>query len=344
MKLKSLVLALVVVASLAGVAYVSQQSEGQGVTMTAAAQRFVDALTPAQKEKALFPFDSKERTNWYFVPREANKKSIRKGLPLEDMTADQKKLAINLLGASTSASGKMKAETIMSLESILKELEKGRGPVRNPEWYFVTVFGSPSKTGKWGWRIEGHHLALNFTVSGGDVISATPAVFGANPALVKSGPRKGLETLPEVEKLARELYLSLDKDQQKVAYSAKQFPEPQQALPLPKVGPPVGLPADRMNEKQKQTLMRLIEAYTNRNPEAVAQAQMKEIKAGGLDKVYFAWNGSTEPGEKHTYRVQGSNFVIEFLNTQTDAAGNQANHIHSALRFMNNDFGLGAKK
>src|SRR5262249_28968414 len=152
-----------------------------------------DSLTAPQKEKALFAFDSAERTNWYFVPREKDKKSTRKGVPLEDLTPEQKQLALNLLGTGTSAGGKDKAVTIMSLESVLKALEKGKGPVRNPEWYFITIYGTPSKTGKWGWRIEGHHLCLNYTVSGGEIISATPSVFGANPATMSFGATRAKE-------------------------------------------------------------------------------------------------------------------------------------------------------
>src|SRR5436853_1277977 len=119
------------------------------------------------------------------------------------MADAQKKAALAWVAAGTSASGKSKATTIMSLEALLRDLEKGGAMVRNPEWYFFTVFGTPSKTGKWGWRVEGHHLALNFTVDGGQVIGATPAIFGANPAYVKAGPRQGLRTLPEAEDLAQ---------------------------------------------------------------------------------------------------------------------------------------------
>src|SRR5262249_5901586 len=127
----------------------------------------------------------KERTNWYFTPREKDKKSTRKGLPLEAMTDDQKASALALLRAGTSPDGYTKATTIMSLEAILNDLEMGKGPVRSPGWYFFTVFGNPSASGRWGWRVEGHHLSLNFTIEEGKVIASTPAFFGANPALVK---------------------------------------------------------------------------------------------------------------------------------------------------------------
>lgn len=133
------------------------------------------------------------------------------------MNAEQKAAALNMVRSSTSPEGYTKATTIMSLEAILRELEQGKGPTRNPEWYFFTVFGTPAKSGKWGWRVEGHHLSLNFTVDGGKVVSTTPAFFGANPALVKGGPQKGLRTLPAAEDLARQLFLGLSEDQKKTA-------------------------------------------------------------------------------------------------------------------------------
>src|SRR5262245_16968799 len=196
MKLLRVFVALVLAAGLTGVAYVGQATESAGVKMTNAAQKFLDTLPAEQRAKASFAFDDKERINWHFVPREQDKKPTRKGVSLEQMNAEQKAAALELLRAGTSPDGFTKATTIMSLEAILHELEQGKGPVRNPEWYFFAVFGTPSKTGKWGWRVEGHHLALNFTIDSGKVIGSTPAVFGANPATVKDGPRKGLRTLP----------------------------------------------------------------------------------------------------------------------------------------------------
>ena len=139
----------------------------------------------------------------------------------------------------------------MSLENILRELEKNGANVRNPEWYFVSIFGKPAKTGKWGWRIEGHHLSLNFTLEDGKVIASTPAFFGANPALVMEGDKKGLRTLPEAEDYAQELFASLDDDEKKVAFQAKQFPEIEEGKAKPNAGAPVGLPASKMNEKQR---------------------------------------------------------------------------------------------
>jgi hypothetical protein len=339
MKLSRVLLAVAVLAGLAGVGYVSQRPEAPGQQMARAAQQFLESLTADQKAKATFPFDSKERTNWWFVPREDKmKKSTRKGLPLVDMTDAQKKAALALVAAGTSASGDKQATTIMSLEAILRDLEKGRGPVRNPGWYFFTVFGNPSKNGKWGWRVEGHHLSLNFTLDGGKVLSTTPAFFGANPADVKGGERKGLVTLPEAENLAIKLFNALDDGQKKVAHRAKPFPEPQQTTVYPDVGPPTGLAAAKMSQEQKALLRQLVTAYAKRMPEEVAEVELKAIRDAGPEKIHFAFTGEAKHGAPHTYRVHGPTFVIEFLNMQSDAAGNPANHIHSCWRRLAGDF------
>jgi hypothetical protein len=342
MTLKRLLFACVVLAGLVGAAYVSQEAAPPGDQMVGAAAKFLDSLKPEQKAQATYAFDDKERTNWHFVPLQTkDKKPARKGLPLQDMSAEQKALARDLVKAGTSAAGYDKATTIMSLESILHDLEKKGSMVRNPEWYFFTLFGTPSRAGQWGWRVEGHHLSLNFVVDRGKVTASTPAFFGANPAVVKSGPRKGLRTLPGAEDRARELFASLDKGQQAVALQPKQFPEIEQGKAKPNVGAPVGLPAARMTAKQMDVLLKLIESYANRMPPEVAARQLAEVKQVGLDKVHFAFaRQQDKPGDPHTYRVQGPTFVIEFLDVQSDSAGNPANHVHSVWRNIKGDFGL----
>lgn len=340
---KRLLLTLALVVGLAGVAYVARETESTGTKMTDAASRFLDSLKEDQKGRATFPFDSPERTNWWFVPHQKDKKPLRKGLPLSAMTDEQKKLALELVRAGTSRSGYDKATTIMSLESILHDLEKNGENVRNPEWYFFTVFGTPSRTGKWGWRVEGHHLSLNFVVDRGKVVASTPAFFGANPANPKRVKKMDLKLktiLPEAEDLALELFGSLDEDQRKAALQKKQFEEIEQGKAAPHVGNPVGLEAAKMNKEQRGVLRKLIESYAQRMPAEVSGTLIEQVSAEGLDKVHFAFAQEDKPGKPHTYRVQGKTFVIEFLNVQADSAGDPANHIHSSWRCLQGDFGI----
>jgi hypothetical protein len=344
MKLFRVLLAAMVLTGLVGVALVSKDMDTSAGKMASAADRFLSSLSGEQKAKTVLAFDDKERTNWNFVPLQTrDRKPTRKGLPLEEMNDKQRAAARELLRAGLSARGFLQASAIMSLEAILRDLEKGGAMVRNPDWYFFTVFGEPSATGKWGWRVEGHHLALNFTLDKGKVIGATPAFFGANPATIMAGPRKGEQTLGEIEKLARDLYAALDDEQKKTALQPKQFEEIEQAKPAPRVGDPRGLPAARMTNDQKAILVKLVEAYAHRLPEDLAAAELAKVKEAGFDKVHFAIAGKPEaPGNPYTYRIQGPTFVVEFLNVQNDSARNPANHIHSAWRNLQGDFGLAA--
>jgi hypothetical protein len=173
------------------------------------------------------------------------------------------------------------------------------------------------------------------------VVAATPSFFGANPAEVKSGDRKGLRILALAEDLAKDLYNALTDEQKKIALQdIKQFPEPGEKTLAPKVGAPVGLAAAKMTAEQKKLLGKLLHSYIERMPPDVGARELADAKDAGLDKVHFAFTGSTEAGKGLTYRVQGPTFVIEFLNMQPDSAGNRANHIHSAWRRIKGDFGL----
>jgi hypothetical protein len=301
-----------------------------GEEMANAANNFLNALTPEQQAQATYPFKDEERFDWHFIPKP------RKGLSFREMTDAQQQLAHALLDSGLSQRGYAKAVTIMSLDAILKELEQGKGPTRDPDLYFFTIFGKPGATETWGWRVEGHHLSLNFVVRGDDVLAATPAFFGANPAEVLGGPRKGLRVLDEEEDLGRQFIKSLTPDEQKIAIITNIAPKEiitgnqRKAMLL---NPP-GLPAAKMTAKQKDALMALIKDYAFRHRAEVAETDLKKMERAGFGKVCFAWAGGLEPGEGHYYRIQGPTFLLEFDNTQ-----NNANHIHTVWRDFANDFG-----
>jgi hypothetical protein len=338
---KRLLLVLGLAILLGGVGFVAQEAEGPGLRMTGAAEKFLASLEGKQKDKAAFSFDDKERMRWFFTPQQKDRKATRKGLPLDEMSDKQKELAMALLRTGTSAGGYKKATTVMSLESILAKLEKKGSMVRDPQWYFVSIFGTPTKTGKWGWRVEGHHLSLNFTLDGGKVISSTPAFLGANPAVVKSGKEKGLRALPETEKPFRDLVALLDDDQKKMARQGKLFPEIKEGIRKADVGDPVGIAVAKLNAKQRSALLQLIGGYAGRLPAEIAEHELADIKKAGVEKVHFAYAiDEDKRGKPYTYRVQGPTFLIEYINEQNDSAGNPANHIHSSWRNIKGDFGL----
>jgi hypothetical protein len=297
--------------------------------MSEAANRFLASLTAEQRTQATFQFQDDERENWHYIPR------VRKGLSLQEMTPPQKELAAALLCAGLSQQGYIKAVTIMSLEDILRLMEQGKGPERNPEKYYFSIFGEPSETGTWGYRVEGHHISQNYTVVNGKVGGA-PSFFGANPAEVKEGPRKGLRTLIAEEDLARELLHALDPEQRKIAIvdpTAYKDILTTASRKAALEGQPSGLSCAKMSQKQFEILMALLEEYARNMPEPLTQAREEQIKRAGRN-IYFAWAGGAERGQPHYYRVQAPAFLVEYDNTQ-----NNANHIHSVWRDFNGDFG-----
>lgn len=298
--------------------------------MAEAASRFLAALTPEQKAKCTFELKDDERLNWHFIPRE------RKGIAFGELDSAQRNLAHGLLASGLSQRGYLKATTIISLEEILKSVEQGRGPVRDAERYFVSIFGTPHAEKAWGWRVEGHHLSLNFTVAGGANIAVTPSFLGSNPAEVRSGPRKGLRTLAAEEDLARQLVQALDEEQRRVAVYTNTAPADiiTGADRKARLLSPTGLSAAKLTREQSEVLWALIKEYVYRHRHEVADEDLKKIQAAGLDKLSFAWAGGLEKGQPHYYRIQGPTFLMEYDNTQ-----NGANHIHAVWRDLESDFG-----
>jgi len=308
------------------------------VVMAETAKAFLASLTPEQVAKAKLDFASERRLFWHFVPDsnyEQHYKSGRPGLTLRDMTPPQRHMAQALLSSCLSQRGYSKAVSIMSLEDVLRQLENDSGERRNPEKYYFTIYGEPSEAGTWGLHVEGHHLSLNFVVAKGRV-SGAPAFFGANPAEVRVGPRKGLRILAREEDLARELLAALTPEQKKAAIvDAKAYPDILTTVKRKAAleGQPSGLSAAKMTAKQREMLARVLEEYAYNMPEEVAETRLDQIKKAGTN-LHFAWAGVEERGGPHYYRVQGVAFLVEYDNTQ-----NQANHIHSVWRDLNGDFG-----
>jgi hypothetical protein len=297
--------------------------------MTECANRFLAALDPDQRSKATFPLDSDERMNWHYIPKE------RKGVPLREMTPYQRHLASALLAAGLSQTGYIKAVTIMSLEDVLRTMEKDSGETRNPEKYYFSVFGAPSDNGTWGYRVEGHHLSQNYTMVNGKVVDG-PSFFGANPAEVRQGPRKGLRTLAGEDELGIEVIRALDEQQRKVAIVNPIAYEEILTAASRKAalqGQPSGLTASKMSATQFDALMALMEEYARNVPDELAEGRIAQINKAGRN-IYFAWSGGITHGDPHYYRVQSPYFLIELDDTQ-----DSANHIHSVWRDFTDDFG-----
>jgi hypothetical protein len=325
-------LLIVCAAGLLGLALITESlhAASPGEEMAWAANNFLNALTPEQQTTATYALKDEERFDWHFIPKP------RKGLPLKEMNSAQQKLAHALLASGLSQRGYAKATTIMSLDQILKEMENDTVGRRNPDLYYFTIFGKPGAVEPWGWRVEGHHLSLNFVVRGDHVLASTPAFFGSNPAEVRNGPRQGLRVLGTEDDLGRQFVKSLTTEQQKTAVLTNDAPKDiitTNARKVQLLNPP-GLPVAEMTAAQKQQLTTLVQDYAFRHRAEIADEDLQKIQQAGWDKVHFAWAGGLEPGQGHYYRIQGPTFLLEFDNTQNDA-----NHVHTVWRDFQNDFG-----
>jgi hypothetical protein len=297
--------------------------------MRASADRLIAALPPASREKLLRAFDDRDRIDWHYTPRSRN------GVALKELDAQGRDATHALLREALSAVGYRKVVNIIELELVLRELETF-GLMRDPERYHVTIYGRPNPTAPWGWRFEGHHLSLNFTLAGERLVVDAPSFFGANPANVPKGPRAGTRVLAAEEDEARALLDSLSAAQRnETIFDSRTFGEivTANAGQVEPLGP-VGIPAARLDERQRAQLVKLVEVYARTFEPALADARMARMREGGIERIRFGWAGATERGRQHYYRVQGPLFLIEY-----DASQDGGNHIHSVWRDFSGDFG-----
>ena len=320
--------------------------------MAGAAAAFLAALTETQRGRACRPF-ADGRREWSFLPEPE-----RDGLPIGALDDGQRKLAHELIVAGTSLPGYTKVVSVMAMEHVLRALAPGLSDLFNPERYSMRVFGSPGGEA-WGWQLAGHHVSLNFTVTGGRWVSPTPCMLGAEPASYAL-----LAPLADDEELGFRFVNSLDAAQRRAAIIHHRPPPDLAARMVPRIGEverpdpvfapepdyviseeerdilsyvrrgPKGVPGSALNRIQLDDLAALVGSFARRLPDDVAGAQMHELEQAGLDDLCFAWAGGTSPGERHYFRIQGPKLLIEHDNTQ----GN-GNHIHSAWRNPADDFG-----
>ena len=285
----------------------------------------VDALQMSLEDEA--------REDWSYWPRP------RSGLSIELMTTEQRKLTHDLLSTLLSSEGHLKVVHIMQLDEILWSLEDVGLP-RGVEKYFLSFFGTPSRTTPWAWRFEGHHVSLSVTVSPGN-ISVTPSFFGADPSETQVGVLAGFRPLRDEEDIARDLVMSFNHSQRARAVISDEAPmdiltapanrEPEVWSNWRSLIRPEGLLVREMNETQQLLVRRLVNEVVTRYRPEISDAYLSAIN---IEELSFAWMGGTERYAQHYYRLQGGDFVFEFDNAQDNG-----NHIHSVWRDIANDYG-----
>ena len=219
----------------------------------------------------------------------------------------------------------------------LRQAGRGNWIRRDPGLYWFAIFGAPGHAEPWSWRIGGHHVAIQATIAGGEVVGAAPSFLGANPATVPSGPHAGSRAIDGEERLARALLAGLSPAQRLLAVVDPVAPPDilsgnGRRADLREV--PAGIRADQLEAPQLEALEALIRHYLERAAPDVAAIEWTRVRDAGLDPVTFAWAGPDAPGQGHYYAVRGPSLLLEYDNTQ-----DRANHIHAVWRDAANDWG-----
>lgn len=297
------------------------QSSATNDRITAAANAWLMAT-----QSDTFEFANPERRNWHFTPR------TRKGQMIGDMSEDQKLATIALMRTTLSSGGMLKARDIMRLEAVLADIEGSSLSYRDPEGYYVSIFGNPGSY-PWGWRLEGHHLSLNVTLGTADKISMTPLFTGTNPARPPAGALVSRPVQYDEMILAHRLIRTFKNDQQT---AAKLDRSPRNIVTSPGRGDAlkkrVGVMGSSMNNNQRRLLRSLISAYVGIAKDDIGKDYMTLIDSG-LSETAFVWAGEASEQAEFYYRIHGPRILVEFDNTRG------GDHIHAVWRDPINDFG-----
>ena len=312
----------------------------------AKAGTLLERLSAEERAAVLRPMEEAILVDWHFIPKDE-----RKGLLLSAMSQEQQLALLELMRTLVSETGEQKTRGAMKLEALVAELEgDDRRWARDPEMYSLTLLGDPATFGqpgsRWAISYEGHHVSLNFVLEGDRVIDSTPQFLGAHPAEVKTdnslGVPVGYRLLGPEEQLAYDLVATFDESQRSRAIIDATAPREVltagQAKPLE--AEPAGLPSSEMSAEQRDLLLKLVHLYTDVATESIAGPRRAAIREAEPSAISFAWAGSDQPGEPHYYRIEGPSFEIELANTQPDASGYPANHLHAMYRDNRGDFGL----
>ena len=320
-------------------------SSGSADQMAEAANTFVAALDDELRGSALFSLDSDDRATWSNLPILMVEP---RGLLISDMNDEQRKATHALLRASMSSQGYAKVAGVMWLDDVLRDIEQrsidsesetNKDPYRRAMMdsrssgnYAVAIFGDPGD-GDWGWKLTGHHVAVNFTVSGNRV-GFTPIFLGSSPMAIESGRYAGRMVLSHEGQRGVDLMQALSKSQQQKAVIHPEvardvFEGPGRRASLAKFE---GLPADELSAHQMQLLRILVREYLENVDHDAAAAQLELIDQSGWGELWFSWRGPVDIAEKFYYRVHGPRLLIEYVRQNE-------NHDHSVMRDPVNDYG-----
>ena len=252
---------------------------------------------------------------------------------MSELNDAQREAVHRIMAASLSAHGYLKATGIMHLDEILNEYT-GK---TNMEWdtdnYWFHLYGTPDPAGTWAWKLEGHHVSLNFTFHEGRSW-VTPMFLGSNPGTVRKEDWTGWRILGEEEDLGFLLLNAFDEEQRKRVIVSEEILK--DLILLPGAGDRLqekrGLPARDMTDRQRDLLLRVLQQYVDNVQYELAVEQLDRIEAGGFDDIYFSWVGPTDPAaDSYYYALDGPNFTIEYDNFE--------NHVHTVWHGRGSNYG-----
>jgi hypothetical protein len=243
----------------------------------------------------------------------------------------------------------------MRLNRLLAEVSDS--PDEFGEWpYFVSIFGQPASGEPWAWQIDGHHLCVNCTVIG-DQMVLTPTFMGSEPCHVYDGPLAGTVVFSAEERAGLDLIRSLDDTQTatcvlRPSIHPDDLPPELQDLFDGRMAAGAfkdnakiayeGVSASDLSDAQRKLLRMLIATYVGWTSEGHAELKMREVETH-LDETYFAWMGTTEADGPFYYRVHSPVVLIELDHHPGIVFDNlvpSRNHIHTVVRTPNaGDYG-----
>ncbi|MBS1978794.1 MAG: DUF3500 domain-containing protein [Bacteroidetes bacterium] len=307
------------------------------------------SLGKFQKQTGLLNFNDTSRLKWNNLPVGLR---ARAGMSIGNMNNDQRRLVHRILSASLSSQGYLKATGIMYLDELINGFydslyvqktidEKTYAFVRNLKWspknYYFAFFGSPSDA-TWGYKLEGHHLSVNFTFTG-DKISVTPLFVGTDPAEYLVADYAGWRVLNQEEDLGLRLINSMTEPQKKKAIKSVEVPR--DIITSAESGKRLvenwGIKSSELDKAQQTVLQSMIREYVFNMEFEKATLEYDKIQKAGMDNIYFGWIGALEEKQGHYYVINGPTFLIEFDNY--GGPRNSANHIHSIWREKGNEYG-----
>jgi hypothetical protein len=319
--------------------------------MVTAARTLLSRANRFEKAAFRLPLASNAWRKWSNPELYVNRHGIR----LDEIPPGLRDAILALIEASLSREGFQKVRDCMYVNGFLGRLVWAP-KILNEFSYNFSLFGDPSPVEPWGWQLNGHHLVVNCTVVGAQMV-CSPCFWAAEPNEVDEGPRAGLKMFQDEELGGLSLMLALPA---KLRDRALLYGNPGDQLPPSRrhpadhfhlagagqdnrVIPFEGVMGRDLSPALRKRLLDLVAVYHRHLPPGPMDARMSAVESR-IDDLHFCWIGGTGPDDPFYYRIQGPVALIEFDHHAGVFLKNdhpEKFHIHTLLRTPNgNDYGM----